>query len=59
MFFEDNVYAQGGLSRNYSGGALNGNFVFFRKALMYWKIIMGYELENTQKGSYIICFDEL
>lgn len=53
MFFKDNIYAQGGLSRNYSGGqeALNGNFVFFRKALMYWKIIMGYELENTQKGS--------
>lgn len=53
MFFKDNIYAQGGLSRNYSWGqeALNGNFVFFRKALMYWKIIMGYELENTQKGS--------
>lgn len=39
--------------------ALNGNFVFHLKALMYWKIIMGFELEHMQKGSYIICFDEL
>lgn len=38
--------------------ALNSNSCFYLKALMYWKI-MRYELENIQKGSYIICFDEL
>lgn len=32
-------------------GALNGTFVFHLKALMYWKIIMGCELEHIQKGS--------